>query len=218
MYWNLDTAKSYAAEANASHPEWDVTLVDFSQRWPKRVNAYINNGMAINAESKNKERAMMVLNEFYTNRAVFDLSTYGIEGVHWIAEGDKHYKTTARTGDYGINANCNWGWKNLSLMRTEYIENPTTLDRKHEEILSRWNANVKQAHPLDGFTFDKSNVTTELSIVDSLIAEYYTPLISGMAGNAPGALAALRRQLDSAGIARVIDEVNRQAAAFLKNE
>jgi putative aldouronate transport system substrate-binding protein len=217
MYWNLGSTKRFAAEANAAHPDWDVTLVDYSQRWPKRVNAYINNGMAINAASKNKERAMMVLNEFYTNRAVYDLAWGGIEGTHWIAEGDKFYRTTSRTGDYGINANCNWGWNNMNLSRTEFVPNPTALDRKFDEILARWNANVKPAHPLDGFTFDKSNVTTELSIVDSLVAEYYTPLISGMAGDAPTAMAALKRQLDSAGMAKVVSEVNRQAAEFLAN-
>ena len=215
MAWNLGSAKRFADEANAAHPGWEVTLVDYAQHWPKRVNAYINNGMAINAAGRNRERAMMVLNEFYTNKAIYDLAAYGIEGVHWIAEGDRYYRTTAQTGDYGINANCNWGWNNMNLMRTEFVENPTALDRKYDEILSRWNANVKPAHPLDGFTFDKSNVTTELSIIDSLIAEFYTPLISGMASDAPAALAALRRQLDQAGIARVIDEVNRQASVFL---
>jgi len=216
MYWNLDSTKRYATEANAAHPEWDVTLADFTQRFPKRVNSYINNGMAINANSKNKERAMMVLNEFYTNKAVYDLAWGGIEGIHWTAEGDKFYRVTARTGDYGINGNCNWGWNNMNLSRSEFIPNPTALDRKRDEILARWNANVKQQHPLDGFTFDKANVTTELSIVDSLVAEYYTPLISGMAGtSALAALRSLRQQLEAAGINRVIDEVNRQASAFV---
>jgi putative aldouronate transport system substrate-binding protein len=215
MAWNLGSTRRYAAEANTGRPEWDVTLVDYAQNWPKRVNAYINNGVAINAASKNKEKAMAVLNEFYTNKAVYDLAAYGIEGVHWVAEGDKYYKTTPNTGDYGINANCNWGWNNINLARSEYIENPTALDIKYDGILARWNANVKPEHPLDGFTFDKSRVTTELSIIDSLLAEYYTPLVSGMAGNAVPAMAALKRQLDSAGIARVIAEVNRQADEFL---
>ena len=215
MAWNLGSAKRYAEEANAAHSEWEVTLADYAQKWPKRVNAYINNGVAINAESKNKERAMMVLNEFYTNKAIYDLAAYGIEGIHWIAEGDKYYRTTMRTGDYGINANCNWGWNNMNLSRTEYVEHPTVLDSKYDEILSRWNVNVKPPHPLDGFTFDKSGVTTELSIIDSLLPEYYTPLVSGMAGDATAALAALKMQLVSAGINRVIDEVNRQVSAYL---
>ncbi|MCL2880448.1 MAG: DUF3502 domain-containing protein, partial [Treponema sp.] len=168
-----------------------------------------------NAASKNKERAMMALNEFYTDKDVYDLAAYGIEGVHWTAEGDKYYRTTSKTADYGIDANCNWGWNNMNLKRTEYVDNPSALDRTYDAILARWNANIKPEHPLDGFTFDKSNVTTELSIVDSLIPEYYTPLISGMAGDVPTALAALKQQLDSAGIARVIAEVNRQAAEYL---
>jgi putative aldouronate transport system substrate-binding protein len=155
------------------------------------------------------------LNEFYTNKAVYDLAAYGIEGVHWITEGDKHYKTTPCTGDYGIGANCNWGWNNLNLSRTEYVEMPTALDRKYDEILARWNGNIKPVHPLEGFTFDKSNVTTELSIVDSLIAEYYTPLTLGMTGDAASGIAALRGQLENAGIRRVIAEIDRQAEAYL---
>jgi hypothetical protein len=54
-----------------------------------------------------------------------------------------------------------------------------------------------------------------LSIVSSLVDEYYTPLISGMAGDAATALANLRRQLENAGMARVVAEVNRQAQEFL---
>jgi putative aldouronate transport system substrate-binding protein len=218
MIWNLGTCKRFADQANAAHPEWDVTLVDFTQKWPKKVNAYINSGIAINAASKNKERAMMVLNEFYTNQAVHDLAWFGIEGVHWIAVGDKYYKTTPKSGDFGIDANCNWGWRNLNIIRTEYIENPTAMDRKYAEIMAHWNANVKKEHPLDGFIFDKSGVTTELAIVDSLISEYYTPLIAGMAGDAPNALASLRQKLDSAGIGRIINEVNRQAAEYLASK
>jgi putative aldouronate transport system substrate-binding protein len=219
MYWNLGSTYRYAGEANSAHPDWDVTLVDFAQRWPKRVNSYINNGVAINANSKHKERAMMVLNEFYTNKQVYDLAWGGIEGIHWIAEGDKNYRQTSRTGDYGINGNCNWGWNNMNLSRSEYIPNPTALDRKYDAILERWNSNVKPEHPLDGFAFDKANVTTELSIMDSLVAEFYTPLLAGMAGtSAVAAIRNLRTQLESAGIQRVIDEVNRQAQAYLASK
>ena len=34
----------------------------------------------------------MVLNEFYTNPEIYDLTKLGIEGVHWEAVGEDQYK------------------------------------------------------------------------------------------------------------------------------
>jgi putative aldouronate transport system substrate-binding protein len=218
MAWNIGSTKRYVDEANAAHPEWAVTLADIAPEMPKTVASYINNGMAINAASKNKERAMMVLNEFYTNKEIYDLAAYGIEGVHWKAVGDNQYETTDATADYGVDANCNWGWTNQNLKRTQYVASPTEADLKYDELLAKWNENVKPAHPLDGLSFDKTAVTSELAMVDSIIAEYYTPLVSGMAGDVPTAIAALRQQLENAGIQKIYDEFKRQAEEHVNRQ
>lgn len=94
-------------ECNDGRPE---------QKPVEKVNSYINNGVAINANSKNKERAMMVLNEFYTNPDVYDLAMLGIEGKHWEAVGDDQYKVIDESG-YGVASNCNWGWNNCTIQR-----------------------------------------------------------------------------------------------------
>jgi hypothetical protein len=52
-------------------------------------------------------------------------------------------------------------------------------------------------------------------MVESIVAEYYTPLISGMAGDVPAAIRALRTQVENAGIQKIINEFNTQAAAFV---
>jgi hypothetical protein len=49
-------------------------------------------------------------------------------------------------------------------------------------------------------------------MIESIIAEYYTPLLSGMAGDVPRAIAALQTQLKAAGIDKVIQEFTTQAA------
>jgi putative aldouronate transport system substrate-binding protein len=215
MAWNLGSCKTYATEANLAHPDWNVTLVDIIPDIPKQVSSYINNGMAINANSKNKERAMMALNLFYTDKEIHDLAFYGIEGVHWKAIGDDAYSTTDRTGDYGISANCNWAWNNMNINRDEYIENPTPADIKFQEILDSWNGNIRGEHPLDGFSFDKASVTNELALIDSLVAQYYTPLLSGMVDDVPKAIAELKKQVENAGIQKVHDEFKAQVAAHI---
>ncbi len=214
MIWNLGTCNTYAKQANNEHPDWNCTIIDPVSSQPKKVNPYINNGVAININSKNKERAMMVLNEFYTNPAVYDLAYMGIEGKHWEAVGEDQYKVLDSSG-YGISSNCNWGWNNMTIQRTEYIENRTALDDRYEALLDAWNANVKGGHVLDGFNFDQTNVTTQVAAVSALVAQYYTPLLNGMAGDVDAAIANLSSLMDKAGIQDIKAELERQIAEYV---
>ncbi len=214
MAWNLGTCKTYAAQANAENPAWNVTLVDTNAGLAKQVNSYINNGVAINVSSKNQERAMMVLNEFYTNPAVYDLAMLGIEGKHWAAVGDDQYKVIDES-NFGVSSNCNWGWSNTTIQRKEYIENRTALDDTHDEILAGWNANVKKEHLYDGFNFDNANVTTQVAAVEANISTYYNPLVNGLVEDVDATIEEFKAALETAGIRDIIDELNRQAAEYV---
>ena len=215
MVWNLGTCKLYADRANKEHPEWECTVIDIAPNIPKGVNPYINNGMAINATSNNKERAMMVLNEFYTNPEVFDLAMLGIEGVHWEAVGDDQFKLLDGNANYGADSNCNWGWTNMTIKRTEYIADPTPLDKKQEAINDAWNANVKVDHIYDRFTFDNSTVNIEMAAVNTILTQYYTPITYGMVDDVDKAIEELRNQLNKAGIETIHNEIKRQAEEFV---
>ncbi len=217
MIWNMGSCKTYADQANKEHPEWECTIVDVSPNINKAVNPYINNGVAINAASKNKERAMMVLNEFYTNKAVYDLASLGIEGTHWEAVGEDQYKLLDGNANYGVDSNCNWGWTNMTIKRTEFEENPDALDEKVETIRDAWNASIKAEHLYDGFSFNNANVSSEAASVGTVITQYYTPLVLGMAGDVDAAMGELRKQLDNAGIQAIYDEVKRQAEEYAAN-
>lgn len=218
MIWNKGSCKYYGTEANNAHPEWNVTIIDTSPNVPKAVNPYINNGIAINANSKNKERAMMVLNEFYTNKDVYDLAALGIEGTHWEAIGDDQYKVLEANANYGVDMNCNWGWINKEIRRTEYKENLTELDIKEKALQDAWDANIKPEHVYDGFTFNSENVSSETAAVSTVITQYYTPLTLGMAGDVDAAIAELRKQLDNAGIQTIYEEIKKQAAEYVANK
>ncbi|MDO4304336.1 MAG: ABC transporter substrate-binding protein, partial [Bacillota bacterium] len=217
MIWNLGSCKTYAAQANAENPDWNVTLVDPVSDQPKKVNSYINNGMAINVNSKNPERAMMVLNEFYTNQEINDMTRFGIEGKHWEAVGDDQYKVIDET-NFGVDSNCNWGWMNNDIKRTEYIENRTPLDDTYDAMLESWNNNVKAEHVYDGFNFDSTNVTTQVAAVEAAISTYYDPLINGLVDDVDASLEALKEALESAGIRDIIAELEKQAADYVASK
>ena len=214
MSWNLGTCLTYGKQANEEHPDWNVTMVDPNKNLSKKVNSYINNGVAINANSKNKERAMMVLNEFYTNPDVYDLAMLGIEGKHWEAVGDDQYKVIDESG-YGVASNCNWGWNNCTIQREEYLENRTALDDKYESIKDAFNNNIKEDHVYDGFNFDSSNVSTQFAAVEAAIDNYYNPLINGLVDDVDASIDAMNAAMDSAGIQDILDEMNRQAAEYV---
>lgn len=218
MSWNIGSVMPVAAQANKEHPEWNVTIVDPYLNFPKTPEAYSNNDTAINAFSKKKERAMMVLNEIYTNGEINRLVRYGIEGEHYKLVEDKFYEQTDLTSNFGIEGNCSWGWKNPNFSLAEYVANPTENDIRREEMMKVWETNVAPFHPLDMFSFDKTNLTSQIAMVDTLVAEYYTPLISGMAGDVDKAIAELRKQLDNAGMQDIIKEMRNQVEEYKKNQ
>lgn len=214
MIWNLGSCRTYAKQANSEHPEWNVTLVDPCADLPKKANSYINNGMAINMNSKNPERAMMVLNELYTNQELQDLTALGIEGKHWEAVEDKQYKLLDQSG-FGVDNNCNWGWKNDEVKREEYIEERTALDDTYDTLLEGFQNNRKEEHPYDGFNFNTNNVTTQVAAVEAAVDTYYAPLINGLVDDVDKSVEDLRAALESAGIRDVLAEMDKQAAEYI---
>lgn len=217
MMWTLDTCAGYADQANNEHPGWNVIVCDPAIGLPKKVNPYTNNGVAININSKNPERAMMVLNEFYTNPDIYDLAMLGIEGVHWEAVGDDQYKIIDESG-YGVSNNCNWGWTNENLTRTEYIENPTALDEISDSLTKAWAANIKAPHAYDTFSFNTENVTTEIAAVSSVVEIYYTPLTVGLVDDVDAAIAEMKDKLEAAGVGEILEELNRQLEEYVASQ
>jgi putative aldouronate transport system substrate-binding protein len=214
IIWNIGSVETYVDQANKEHPEWKCQIFDTSPNVAKAVNPYINNGIAINAASKNKERAMMVLNEFYTNPAIQDLTSLGIEGTHWKAEENNQYSKLDAADNFGIDNNCNWGWVNMTIKRTEYKANPDEVDNKVKALKDTWNANIKPEHLFDGFSFDNANVSSQAAAVETVLTQYYTPLILGMDGDVDPAITELRKQLDNAGVQTIYEELKKQAADY----
>ncbi len=217
LFWNTGSCWNFANQANKANPDWKATIQDPCKSQPKKVNSYINNGIAINKNSKNAERAMMVINELYTNQELQDLTCLGIEGKHWEAVGDKEFKVIDESG-YGVDGNCNWGWKNDEVKRTEYIENKTVLDDTYYAILEDFAANAKEAHPYDGFNFDATNVSTQIAAVQGTVDTYYDPLINGLVDDVDTAIEQLRSSLKSAGMQDILDELDRQLTEYVASK
>lgn len=141
----------------------------------------------------------------------------GIEGKHWEAVGDDQYKILDATG-YPTDNNCNWGWSNQNIKRTEYVENRTELDDIHDKILESFDANIKPEHPLDGFSFDTANVTTQCAAIEAACGTYYGPLMNGIVPDVDTAIAKFKAAMESAGIRDVEAELQTQIEAYLADK
>lgn len=206
--WNIGSVLTFLREADALHPEWKVTFVDHQPDAYKQIEAYNNNDMAINTFSSKKDRALMALDVLYSNKEANRLLRYGIEGVHYVVVDEVYFSRTEQNVNYATNC-PNWAIKNPDFKLTEYKPNPTAYDLKEEELRKGWVA--LPHHDLTLFTFDTSNVTTQVSMINAIQAQYYTPLISGMVDDVDAAIEQLRSQLEMAGIKDILDEAQRQA-------
>lgn len=70
-------------------------------------------------------------------------------------------------------------------------------------------------HVYDGFTFDSTDVSTEMAAVNAVLDQYYNPILCGMAGDVDGAISTLKKQLDNAGIQTIYEAMKKQAEEFV---
>lgn len=203
---------------NAEHPEWKATFADPLQKRKKQFNAYINNGVGINANSKHPERAMMVLNELMTDKEVYDLTSLGIEGVHWEAGENNTYKALPDAEKFPANGTCNWGWINMDIMRTEYVENADAVYEKKIQTIEEWDQAAAEPHPFVAFSFHNENVKTEVTNVTGIVSKYCDPIYAGLVDDPEKAVEELREKLEVAGIQKLYDEIQKQADAFMASK
>ena len=73
----------------------------------------------------------------------------------------------------------------------------------------------KPAHVLEGFTFDNTNVASQVAAVEANIETYYNPLVNGLVDDVDAKIEQFRAALESAGIQDVLDELERKKEEFI---
>ncbi|RHP36459.1 DUF3502 domain-containing protein [Lachnotalea sp. AF33-28] len=190
-----------------NHPEWKPEMVDILPDVPTGTNPIINNGTAINAKSKNAERALMVLDLLSQDRDYFDLSVYGVKGTDWDAEGDDDITMLPDVpdpfGGFGM------GW-NLNLPR---ISKDSAFN--YLSMLEGFDQNHYTAE-LSLMSFDDTNVKNEIATVSAVRSKYASVLEFGFADDVEATYAEYRSELKKAGLDAIQEEYKRQAEEFLK--
>lgn len=160
--------------------------------------------MAISTASKNPERAMMFLNLLNTDPYLFTLLDYGVEGIHYdMVNGEAVF--AEKRADY-----TPW---------TNGMGNVTMLPPQEGQGVDFWD-NFKAYYgsageiPILGWSFDPTDVETEMGALANVAAEYALALNTGTVDPAEK-LPEFIQKLKDNGMDNVVEEANRQLDAFL---
>ncbi|MBB3111348.1 putative aldouronate transport system substrate-binding protein [Paenibacillus phyllosphaerae] len=169
-------------------------------------NSVASNMMSLARNSENPEKAIQVLDLLYTDEAVINLFTNGIEGKHYVKSTD------------GLIA------KPEGVERTGYDSNQYAVGNNFLSYV--WTGNApdiwKQLQALNesavksramGFSFDINPVKAQIASVTNVQNQYDAGFQTGISD--PAELAVYREKLKQAGIEKIVAEKQKQLDEWL---
>lgn len=159
---------------------------------------------------KNPEKAMQFLNLMYANAEVANLLSNGIENLNYkfVEEGIVTYADGVDPASPGYARIFTRFGDQMKV----YQWQPATAS--YYEDLASYNEHALNSLTL-GYSFNAESVATEVAAVNSVIAQYLPALECGMVDDVDEALAVFNKQLERAGINRIIAENQRQLKEWM---
>ncbi len=205
-----DWIGQYGADLKAQ-PESDPYFFTFAEANKKiKRKMGVDNSTVISTNSANPERALMVIEKFMTDESYYNLIQNGIEGKQYVMENGVKKQPAGfndKTDGGGFAA---WSLRNDKFVVPTDTENPI-----RNSLFAEWDK-VAIDDPYNGFSFDPTNVTTEIASISNVNSQLGIQLMLGKTSKDPkAAVAEYRDQLKKAGVDKVIAEVEKQLAAFV---
>lgn len=169
--------------------------------------------IAISSTSKNKERAMEVVELLNTNDELFNLVQWGEENVDY--KYDENGNFTNIDGKY----NFNWNeWQigqsfNADYTRSNFAHNQKGDDQKAKLKIVYDADKTAEESPVTGFEFNPDPVKTELANCSAIITEMI-PAFSNGSIDPTENLPKFLKRLQDAGVEKIIVEKQRQYDEF----
>lgn len=195
------------AITKAANGGYDVLAVKLSKSYltSSGCTASLN---AISTNSKNPERSMMFLELINTDKQLYNLICFGIEGKHYTKISDDTVESVANST---YNPNTDWMFGNQFNGFFRKGQDPGVWDQTKQ-----LNADATPS-PLLGFSFDPSNIKNEAAQCQSVLDEYLPGLLTGT--NDPDRkLPEFLDKLKAAGSDKIIAEKQRQIDEWLKTK
>lgn len=167
---------------------------------------------AININSSNKERAMMLINLINTDVKLYNTMCFGVEGKHYVLkDGFREFPAGVTADNSGYNPDTAWAFGNSFNAYLLKGQDPEVYKKQQEYDK---NASAELAM---GFNFDPQAIKSELAQTTSVLEELLPGLVAGSV-DIDTTLAKMLEKLKSAGSDKIIAEKQRQLDEFMKSK
>lgn len=192
-------------------PDAEVNTYKMAKDKPEMVYTFVQNLNAISSTSDDPESGLKFLNWLYESQENHDLFHYGIEGVHYTAVGDNRLdRSEDMKADDG---NAKFALDTWMTGYTPYIRFQADAPDTQIEFMN-YKADNYVVSPAAGFIFDSSNVTSELTNLQTEIIASIYPIKVGMVSYEENIGPAIEK-LKAAGLDKYLEEYRTQFKAYL---
>lgn len=191
-------------------PGSDLQMFGFFEPTKNLVKMPITHGATcISARSKNPERAAMLYELIRQDEDFYRLLNYGIEGTNYFLNSDglRYTPDDFDNTKFGFSSDF-WGG------RVDKFEIPNVSDWEGKKAYIANLDTYAKPYLWGNFTFDQTNVSTELAAIANVSSSMLNAISLGMAGDPKAAVEDFRNQLKAAGIDNVIAETQKQVDAW----
>ncbi|MFC5531464.1 ABC transporter substrate-binding protein [Cohnella yongneupensis] len=205
----LKPGKAEEMEAQLGYPLVQVDA--YADLKPIATTGALNGSMlAIPRSSKNPERAMMFINELFTNKELMNLLAWGIEGKHYkkIGENQIDYADGVDATSSGYTGMAQWAMGGNQFL--DYLwasEKPDKWDQ-----FKAFNESA-EISPNLGWTFNAEPVKNEIATLKAVVTQYNAAITTGTV-DYDTYYPKMKTALERAGLQKVMDEVKKQLEAF----
>lgn len=190
------------AEFTAAHGE-EYIQIPFGVPY-KGCTAGAETMSAINVNSKNPEAAIKMLGVMWSDKEIFNMILFGLEGEHYTKINEKRIEQIAESGY----ERSSLGWSIGNQFQAYLL--PGQADDAWE-LTAANNAAASQSH-LAGFVLDSTPIETEIAQFSSVKGEYEKQYM--YVEDFDAWLAEYKEKVDAAGLEKCIEEVQKQIDAW----
>ena len=161
--------------------------------------------MAVNAFSKNPERALMVYDLIRNDQEIYMLHNYGIEGTDYILTDDGLLDRPEGWDQSKDNLDTNFWAGRMDKFEPDQVQWYKDKDVMYEELA----ADAKE-YQLSGFAFDPEQCPTEIAAVADVCSNFFPLLAYGKTDDPKATVDEFREQLKAAGIENLMANIQQQ--------
>lgn len=210
--WSVSA--SYMRSLTAAHPDWMYGFFPYlsaNERFYVSDSA-VGSALYVSSRTRYPETAVRLLEKIHTDQRYFDLFVYGVDGIHYHnVDGTVSYEGISPSNKFGMTvAGDSLMGREYASDRNQWTEVLEEIDLWREETLA-----AAQTNPIGGYEFVADGLEQEINRLEQVRLQYFQPLVCGYYDD-PEDLERAVRELDKAGLAEYMEEIERQLKVYEK--